>query len=273
MRWELVENPQPIPPHTHEFCEIGIVLSGAARHETEVVSKEVERGDVFLSFPQSVHSFKKVRGLRKLNVYYIPEWFLSEFIGSPDGSFVSPLFFYDSFDKSEHRGTVCFKLDEADIAVIERELCDTNRPPDPVFKIKWLTACFTKVILILARAYMRWHQLEDRRIPEKIFRMLEELEKSAATGSSINFSSLARKLGMDRDYLTRQFRDVLGASPMEYFQRRRIQLTCRRILETDFRLSEIAADMGFNDESHLNRLFKREMGISPGQYRKKFRFS
>ncbi|WP_262889839.1 helix-turn-helix domain-containing protein [Paraflavitalea devenefica] len=50
----------------------------------------------------------------------------------------------------------------------------------------------------------------------------------------------------------------------------KIRLIENRLLHTDMRIGEMAIELGFTDESHLNRSFKKLKGMSPTAYRKKF---
>ena len=69
----------------------------------------------------------------------------------------------------------------------------------------------------------------------------------------------------------RQFTRTLGISPGRYLTAIRLN-AARKLLETTEKLvSEIANETGFWDQSHLTKLFKRERGITPGEYRRRHR--
>ena len=54
----------------------------------------------------------------------------------------------------------------------------------------------------------------------------------------------------------------------QYIIRYKLSLIEIRLLHTNMRAGEIAYVLGFTDESHLARLFKKYMGVSPRQFRK-----
>jgi AraC-like DNA-binding protein len=54
-------------------------------------------------------------------------------------------------------------------------------------------------------------------------------------------------------------------SPHQYLISRRVD-TARRLILTGQPLRTVAADSGFHDQPHLNRHFKRILGVSPGRY-------
>lgn len=90
------------------------------------------------------------------------------------------------------------------------------------------------------------------------------LEAHYAQNVSIN--ALAELVGLSPYYLIRSFRRQVGLPPHGY-QRHWQLLQAKRALLTSKPLSEIAAEHGFYDQSHLNRHFKRTFGVTPGQYR------
>ncbi len=63
------------------------------------------------------------------------------------------------------------------------------------------------------------------------------------------------------------FRRYFGCSVGEYRRRRRIQLAHDKLADPELTLAHVAADVGFADQSHLTRAFKRFTGMTPGEYR------
>ncbi|MGW5876253.1 helix-turn-helix domain-containing protein [Nocardiopsis terrae] len=66
-------------------------------------------------------------------------------------------------------------------------------------------------------------------------------------------------------YLTRVFTRRFGMPPHQYLVGRRVDLARRLILERQAP-AHAAADAGFHDQAHLNRHFKRILGLPPGRY-------
>ena len=85
-------------------------------------------------------------------------------------------------------------------------------------------------------------------------------------GERISLSALARQAGVSRFHFARQFRLSTGESPMEYVRRVRIERS-KAILQTrDTTIAEVAARLGFSDQSHFTRIFGRLVGVSPGSF-------
>ena len=83
--------------------------------------------------------------------------------------------------------------------------------------------------------------------------------------------TVAKRAGMSVRNFSRRFKTATGESFANYIQKLRIE-TAKRLLEsTEFSASEIMYQVGYNDERSFRRLFKHHSGLSPKQYRTKFR--
>jgi AraC-like DNA-binding protein len=84
---------------------------------------------------------------------------------------------------------------------------------------------------------------------------------------NIGLEKLAREVNCSPYHLNRTFREFTGLPPHKY-------LLCLRIAHAEKMLLagkspvEVALDVGFYDESHLLRHFKKIIGVSPGRYQK-----
>jgi len=88
---------------------------------------------------------------------------------------------------------------------------------------------------------------------------------------SIALQTIAGEVGVHPSHLCRAFHRFRGRSVGDYVMGMRMQLACRRILETEWPLHEVAAEAGFTDQSHMTRVFKRLVGATPGVYRRRVR--
>ncbi len=87
-------------------------------------------------------------------------------------------------------------------------------------------------------------------------------------GDPWSLSSLADAVGVHRAHLAREFRRAYGCSVGEYLRQRRLEYVCRALATSDASVNEIAAAAGFADQSHLTKVFKRFLGVTPLAYRK-----
>lgn len=80
----------------------------------------------------------------------------------------------------------------------------------------------------------------------------------------IALETLAEIAQLSVYHFARAFRESVGMPPHAYIVRRRIERAQRLLRSTDLSLSEIALKVGFTDQSHFSRHFRRLTGMSPG---------
>lgn len=85
---------------------------------------------------------------------------------------------------------------------------------------------------------------------------------------NIYLEKLARQFNISRSYLSKKFKATTGVGFKEYLTNVRIQEACKRLLETNHSITQIALECGFNDSNYFGDAFRRYKGISPNKYRK-----
>lgn len=88
----------------------------------------------------------------------------------------------------------------------------------------------------------------------------------ARMSDDIGLDALVDLTGIDRFRLTRLFQRAYGTSPHAYLVRLRLR-AARRLLAAGRTPAQVAADVGFADQSHLGRWFRRAYRITPAAYR------
>lgn len=108
----------------------------------------------------------------------------------------------------------------------------------------------------------------DRRspvVPVPVRRALALLEDKAT--DDIGLAELATAAGCDRFRLHRLFRECLGVSPHRYLVTLRLRLA-RKLLAQGCAPATVATEVGFADQSHLGRWFRRAYRLTPAAYRR-----
>ena len=80
--------------------------------------------------------------------------------------------------------------------------------------------------------------------------------------------NLAGHIGMSRSVFALKFKQMVGATPMEYLTRWRMLLAAHRLTNSNEPVSVIALSLGYASESAFSKAFRREMIVSPRQYRR-----
>ena len=84
-------------------------------------------------------------------------------------------------------------------------------------------------------------------------------------------ASLAGQISMSRSAFAAKFTALVGEGPVQYLTRWRMQLAMNRLVDSGMSLAEIAEHVGYQSEVPFSKAFKREVGLSPGSYRREAR--
>lgn len=86
---------------------------------------------------------------------------------------------------------------------------------------------------------------------------------------SITTKELAQALGTNRTYLCRMFREETGKTVQDYVTGMKMDEASRLLDTTAKTAAQIGSYLGYSSQSHFQRVFKKTMGMTPGEYRKK----
>lgn len=81
-------------------------------------------------------------------------------------------------------------------------------------------------------------------------------------------NDIEKKFFINFDYANRMFKRFMGCSIIKYRNILRINAAKMSMVVADKTFSEIAVEVGFKDERYFNRIFKKNEGITPGEYRR-----
>ena len=86
----------------------------------------------------------------------------------------------------------------------------------------------------------------------------------------IQVNDVVNAVALSRRVLEKRFRTILGRSIHDEIRRTRVEQIIQMLAETVMSISEIAQALGFSDVAHISRYFRREKGMSPLAYRKRY---
>ncbi len=106
----------------------------------------------------------------------------------------------------------------------------------------------------------------DPRLPTVALRARDYLH--AHMDQDLGLDDLARATGVDRFRLSRAFKAAFGLAPHAYLVQLRLA-KARRLLAAGQPPALVAMSLGFADQSHMGRWFRRAYGLTPAHYRRR----
>jgi AraC family transcriptional regulator len=84
----------------------------------------------------------------------------------------------------------------------------------------------------------------------------------------LSLDEIARVINISPSYFANLFKDATGISPYQYVIQQRVEKAKSLLLKTDLTIADIALQVGFCNQSHLTRRFKRLTGETPKKFRR-----
>jgi len=97
---------------------------------------------------------------------------------------------------------------------------------------------------------------------EEVLRFIE-----GAYCDPITVQDIADHLSLNRSYLHRMFKAVMGTSIQNYLLDYRIRRACTLLKNTDLPIHVVARSVSYQDALHFSKLFRQKKGVSPSEYR------
>ncbi len=85
----------------------------------------------------------------------------------------------------------------------------------------------------------------------------------------ISIPDLAKMEGLSNSRYITLFSKEMGKSPSEYILSLRLEKACELLLTSDMEISLVGASSGYKDQYFFSKIFKKHIGMSPSEYRKK----
>ncbi|MBN8853727.1 MAG: helix-turn-helix domain-containing protein [Sphingobacteriales bacterium] len=101
------------------------------------------------------------------------------------------------------------------------------------------------------------------------YEMIYYIQHHIYDNDCITLDQLAKQFHLSKDYVGAYFRTHTGKTIKQFVLDYKLELAKTRLLHSRLTISEIAAELGFTDESHLNKAFRKQTGMTAKQYRSK----
>jgi LacI family transcriptional regulator len=117
---------------------------------------------------------------------------------------------------------------------------------------------------VIARQSTDVLAIQDKEVARAV-RFIRQRAKEAITVDDVVWVAAVSRRGLER-----RFQRVLNRSVLDEIRRVHIELVTRMLIETNLSVTQIASSLGYSSVAHIGRYFRREKGMSPLGYRKRF---
>lgn len=135
--------------------------------------------------------------------------------------------------------------------------------------VEYLALAFHAHVIYQYGGVARGRAAKGGLAPWQVHRSCDLIEAQLAGDPSI--AMLSAECGLSASQFARSFRVSIGMTPHQWIMKRRVARAKALLAQTSTGLAEIALISGFVDQSHMGRIFLRESGFSPAEWRRRQR--
>ena len=164
----------------------------------------------------------------------------------------------DGQNDDQNDGMIASSADEPEktLSQITREITEKEREKEEMARLKREQSDF---------AFMA-SQINDATTARILKYVTEHIDTP-----DLKIDNIADAMGMSRSVLYLKIKQQLGMTPIDFVRHVRIMRACELLKDTDESLSSVAFAVGFSDAKYFSKVFKRETGIVPTEYRERTR--
>lgn len=242
-------------PHSHRFCEIIFVVDGKGCTTVDGERIDFQKGDILIYNPFIEHYEESNLHEPTEFMFFAIDKF--EITDLPQNHLLPSD--YNVLYHSEESYSAIYDLFKKMIAEFESK---------DDFYVE-ITQNISRTILmyifrIINCADQGFNIHKTNGALEKVIRFINDNYKN-----NISLEDIAHACYINKYYLSHQFSKFKGMSVGKYVLSMKIEEAKRLLETTSFSINEISERSGFNDPNYFSRSFKKELGISPLNYRKK----
>lgn len=152
--------------------------------------------------------------------------------------------------------------------------CGADAFIEKPFSMQYLEACIRNMIAMRRRLMQRFAATPTEPVPElakapmdnALLRQMNEIIEENIDNPDFNVQMLAERLNISRSGLFAKVKAITDTTPNEMIQIIRLRKAARLLKTKQYRVSEVAYQVGFNNPSYFSKCFQKQFGVKPGEY-------
>jgi AraC-like DNA-binding protein len=258
--------------HKHPYFELLYVIDGHGLHLVNENHFKYYPGNLFILTPEDAHGFEPNKPTQMLIVDFTKLFFYKAYRRNEGNEQLS-----DFFREAEHifqqynllKGTVVFEAKEQQLInslidrLIEECNCSSYNSELIIHNIVFLLLSLTVKLISRTFIVSRFQQ----KTPGRFVDMVRYIHEHIYQPEKLKMEPLSDHFHRNKDHLNVYFKQHSGMTIKSYILKYKVELIKTRLLYSDMNMSEIAFELGLNDESHLNKIFKKAHGQTAKAYK------
>ncbi len=258
----------PVQMHCHDFYEFVYVKEGFTVHYYGESTSVLTEGDIFVIPPGVQHAYTGLHDTRVYNCLFTDEALTDvrdDFRGMPGTAWL--------FHEESGYEWTRVRLDPAErmqiLSVLER-MCDEQNSRQLGWQMM-MKSLLIRFLTLFSRSYATHYlaSTSEKNYLNYVVRVLNYIEQHFS--EEIDLTGMAASVDISPDYLSRQFKKVMGLSPVVFLRSYRLARAMDLIREDHSgNFGQVAHAVGYKHLSHFSREFKLFTGMTPSEYKNNY---
>ena len=254
--------------HAHEYIQLWYVLNGKCIHFFNKESHTLSKGSIFVLPPYVSHYLISDDDSELIGLEFTEE-FISE--NMDKGANFFNYSYIEPFMVSIDEVKPSFQLEGYEKRCIEsllNEIFMEFRDKENYHEL-FIKANVLKILAIISRAYDKninpYKKIIMERYENSINLAIDYINKNYC--NKIYLKEVCRISMMSPANFSPVFKQITGSTFTEYVNVLKVKKAKELLLQTDWSIRAVALELGFDNITYFNKLFKNNVGISPSKYR------
>ena len=255
----------PLKARTHTYFEMIYVISGCGQQRVNEHTLPYAAGDLLLIIPSNNCTFMVEETTEFLSIAFHKHYIESNALAMENSLKLDHLLLSADATKG------CILYNRSDKYLVKyltegilRELVNKG-----LYSKSLVEQLMNSLILIVARNLAletpeKLHETSEGKISD----ILQYIQANIYEPDKIKLDKIGESFGLSTSYVSRYFKKHTQSTLQNYIAHYRLNLIENKLLYSNMRIGEIANELGFTDESHLNHFFKKGRKITPTEFRK-----
>lgn len=261
----------PMGQHRINFFELVYILKGTGTFHNNQHTFQYEAENLFLLMPQDVQYTRIKSRTSFLFIRFNGIYLEAQRTGNTHSNLGDWAKKLEFIFHNNHHFPGCILHNTADKPVV-RALVNAlmlEYPREQSMRNEVVQQLVNTIITIVARNVSLLTPEKTAVNSEVSNDIISYIHQNIYYPENLRTEKLAARFNISQNYISEYVKKLTGESIQRYVTNYKLKLVETRLQYSDMRMSEIVDELGFTDESHLNRTFKKYTGINPTDYRKK----
>lgn len=256
-----------VPLHWHDEMEIIYIKKGTGVITIDLKQYVVNAGTIALIIPGQLHSIEQYEQekMEYENIMFHPDILISKKTDVCSNDYFGPLLTGNVSVPSLYTPQSPYYKEISICIDANDEICKTYPESYQLF-IK--SQLFMLFYILFSKCCLKEAPKKDIKSLEKMKLILKYIENHYK--DKITIEDVANEAGISQSHLMKYFKNTMGTSFIGYLNEYRLTMASRLLVSSDSSILDIAAEVGFDNLSYFNRIFKKRFSMTPSAYRRNY---